>query len=148
MQIINGDIFSVQFGIICHQVNCMGKMGAGIALEIRRRWPRVFEDYMHVYNLGQLQLGRVIITHIKNNELIVASLAGQHNYGRYKRQTDYPALERCLKTVLQTQNARQTYLPVYIPYGMSCTLAGGSWDVVSKIINDTIPHAIIVRKQK
>jgi O-acetyl-ADP-ribose deacetylase (regulator of RNase III) len=147
MQIINGDIFSVQFGIVCHQVNCMGKMGTGIAWHIRKRWPRVYNDYMHIYNLGQLQLGRVIITHIKNNELIVASLAGQYNYGRYKRQTDYPALERCFATVLHLQNARQTYLPVYIPYGMGCVNAGGSWEVVSKIIDDIIPHAIVVRKK-
>jgi len=147
MQIINGDIFSVQFGIVCHQVNCMGKMGAGLALEMRERWPQVLKDYMHVYKLGQLTLGRIILTHIKNNELMVASLAGQFKYGKYARQTDYPAVKMCLKAVLQAQRMRQPYLPIYIPYGMGCGLAGGSWNVVSKIINDTIPHAIIVRKQ-
>ena len=31
--------------IICQQVNCMGVMGAGLAAQIRRKWPNVYNEY-------------------------------------------------------------------------------------------------------
>lgn len=31
--------------VICHQVNCQGVMGAGLAKQIRIRWPEVYVDY-------------------------------------------------------------------------------------------------------
>ena len=51
------DLLKIDNGIICHQVNAMGKMGAGIALSIRKKWPVVYNDYMIAYKNNQLQLG-------------------------------------------------------------------------------------------
>lgn len=31
--------------IICHQTNCKGVMGAGIAFQIKRTYPEVFKKY-------------------------------------------------------------------------------------------------------
>ena len=36
--------------IICHQVNCLGIMGGGITLQIKNRWPLVFEQYKEYCN--------------------------------------------------------------------------------------------------
>jgi len=142
MQIINNDILLIQEGIICHQVNCMGKMGAGIALALRKKWPQVYTDYMKAYELNQLRLGQVVFTTIVPDQLIVANLCGQYRYGRDKRYTDYSALERCLVSVVNYNSN----LPVYIPYRMGCGLAGGSWEMVSAIVNNIIPNAIVVMK--
>ena len=32
--------------IICHQVNCRAAMGAGLARQIRDKWPVVFDEYV------------------------------------------------------------------------------------------------------
>jgi O-acetyl-ADP-ribose deacetylase (regulator of RNase III) len=40
-----GDLFGCGIRALAHGVNCKGVMGAGIAVEFRRRWPQMFESY-------------------------------------------------------------------------------------------------------
>lgn len=43
---ITGDLFATPgLEALAHGVNCRGVMGAGIAVEFKRRWPAMFEDY-------------------------------------------------------------------------------------------------------
>lgn len=35
-----GNVFDSDAKIICHQVNCQGVMGSGVAKEVRERYPR------------------------------------------------------------------------------------------------------------
>lgn len=44
-QVIHKDIFTTRLNAIAHGVNCQGVMGAGIALEVKRRYPDLFEKY-------------------------------------------------------------------------------------------------------
>ena len=44
-QLIHRDIFTTHSNAIAHGVNCQGVMGAGIALEVKRRYPDLFEKY-------------------------------------------------------------------------------------------------------
>ena len=43
-----GNVFDSDAKIICHQVNCQGVMGSGVAKEVRERYPKVYEKY-HTY---------------------------------------------------------------------------------------------------
>ena len=43
IKIIDGDLFDTDAKFICHQVNCMGKMGSGVALQVRKKFPHVYE---------------------------------------------------------------------------------------------------------
>jgi len=133
IQTIKKDITSVMSGIICHQVNCKRKMGAGLALQIRRKWPQVYKDYMN----ARQQLGDVIYTEVTPG-LWVASLFGQDTYGRSGRHTDYLALTQCFKDV-----ASRSVPAVYVPFKMGCTLGGGNWTVVFGLLRETLPNAII-----
>lgn len=36
---VYGNIFDATEDIICHQVNCQGVMGAGVAKALYQRWP-------------------------------------------------------------------------------------------------------------
>ena len=140
IQEIEGNIFNLTSGIICHQVNCKGVMGAGLALKIRNKWPVVYEDYLKHYNSFGLKPGDVIWSKVGEN-LWVASLAGQDGYGREKGvvYTNYDAVRLCLITVAATG-----VYPVAIPKGMGCTLAGGDWETMLGIIKGTVPHALII----
>lgn len=144
MDIIEGDILDVKKGIICHQVNCKGVMGAGLAKSIRDKYPDVYRGYKLAYKNGKLKLGKVIVSKI-SDDLVIANLCSQDGYGRdkHKRYTDYVALVDCLIRVRDLQ--RTTGLPVYIPYGMSCGLAGGDWDKVSILIEDLIPDSTVIK---
>ena len=143
MQITKGDILDVEYGIICHQVNCQGKMGAGIAMSIRNKWPIVYDDYMNAFRKGELKLGYTVFSEVAKNTLYVASLCGQLNYGRHKLHTNYDAVRTCLSELAKYNDGRLT---IYIPYRMGCSLAGGDWNIVFKIIEETIPDVIIISK--
>ena len=41
----NNILESFNIDILCHQVNCQGVMGAGLAKQIRSKYPEVYEQY-------------------------------------------------------------------------------------------------------
>ena len=45
IRFVTGDLFSTDAKYICHQVNCQGKMGSGVAKQVREKFPMVFENY-------------------------------------------------------------------------------------------------------
>lgn len=151
-----GDVLGMPNGIICQQVNCRGVMGAGIAKQIRDKWPQVYTTYRKEFEKGNLRVGKVLMTRIEKGTWfygtmpIVANLCGQDRYGRDKRYTDYIGLR---KAMLKLSEWRRSHLeltgdllPIYFPYGMSCSLAGGDWYLVHCMIKNIFPDAVIVRR--
>lgn len=123
-------------GVIVHQVNCRGTMGCGLALEIRRRWPIVFETYRkYRFEPGMVQFVRV------GDRLWVCNLAGQDGFGRDRQYTIYSAVRVGLVKIRAT--ADRLSVPVYIPIGMGCRNAGGNWWEVLEILEDVCPGAIL-----
>jgi len=145
------NILKVESGIICQQVNCMGVMGAGLALQLKQKFPQIFREYIEAYKDGKLTLGTVVLTIIDAGKpLFVANMCAQYLYGRRGCYTNYSAFEECLRHVVKFRNFRQAYLdeldtPIYIPYKIGCGLAGGDWSEISKLIEKVIPDAIICK---
>lgn len=135
------NILDVKEGVIIQQVNCKGVMGAGLAKDIRNKWPIVYKKYKE----REWSPGDVAFVSIDTN-LYVCNLAGQYHYGREKGvcYTIYEAVELGLTKVNHFCIAQK--LQAYIPYKMGCNLGGGDWRMVEKIINKVIPNAIICVK--
>lgn len=134
MKTVDGNILNITNGIICHQVNCKKVAGAGLALQIRNRFPGWYQYYQStVPLLGHTSLYQV------NKDITIASLYAQDGYGTEMRQTDYVAFRACLQVL--------RYSPrfIYIPVGIGCGLAGGNWDRVYSIIEENLPSAILVK---
>jgi O-acetyl-ADP-ribose deacetylase (regulator of RNase III)/uncharacterized protein YwgA len=53
-----GDILASQAQTLVNTVNCVGIMGKGIALEFKKRFPDMFEDYVRRCKRGEVRLGR------------------------------------------------------------------------------------------
>lgn len=133
---INGNLFDTNAEIICHQANCQGKMGSGVALEVKQRYPEVFESYYKDYENGLLELGYVNFASTNNGQ-IIASMCGQENYGYDgKKYTHYDELQKCMNTVREYA-IENGYKTIAFPYLMSCHRGGGDWSIVSKMIEDT-----------
>ena len=45
---IEGNLFDTNADMICHQANCQGRMGSGVALEVKQRYPEVFGSYFEI----------------------------------------------------------------------------------------------------
>src|SRR5262245_11703035 len=92
MKTIEKNILTVDEGIIVHQVNMLGIMGGGLALQIKKKWPQVFTKYELYCRNWLVRLGDVIYADINPN-LYVANLFGQEHIGS-GLQTDYAAVEQ------------------------------------------------------
>ena len=145
MKITEGNILDVDTGIICQQVNCKGVMGAGLAFQIKKEWPVVFNTYRERYKKVGLSLGEAIIVNVdRQKSIYVANICGQDAYGRGRVFTDYNALEYGLNSVKNWAGNRQ----IYLPFGMGCGLAGGDWNTVLQIISKITPNAIIIKYKR
>ncbi|HRS86274.1 MAG TPA: macro domain-containing protein [Syntrophales bacterium] len=56
--VIMGDMFKSQAQTLVNTVNCVGVMGKGVALEFKKRFPDMFEDYVRRCEAKQVRLGR------------------------------------------------------------------------------------------
>jgi O-acetyl-ADP-ribose deacetylase (regulator of RNase III) len=52
-----GSLFDAETHAIVNTVNCVGKMGRGIALEFKRRYPEMFKEYTRLCKKGFIQVG-------------------------------------------------------------------------------------------
>ena len=133
---IKGDILNVTKGIIVQQVNCIGVMGAGLAKQIRDKWPDIYDSYktrIHSTENTKELLGKTFFDYVENN-LFIASIFGQYYYGHQAKFTNYTALFNGLNSVAEISATYKTAM--YIPKGLGCGLAGGNWDFVEAYIQD------------
>jgi hypothetical protein len=139
---IKCDIFESGADFICHQVNCQGVMGSGIAKQVRERFPNVYRHYknlcVEVSNpkklLGFVQPCAADIETQKAFCVIIFNLFAQENFGYDgKCYTDYAALRKCIETVKEVCTKEDT---IAFPYLMGCHRGGGDWNVVYKMIEE------------
>lgn len=136
IQIVEGDILSSNEHIVAQQVNCRGVMGAGLAKQIRNKYPIVYDEYNNLCNRFSNKnnlLGQVQFIKVDRNQ-IVANIFGQLDFGRGKVYTDYDALRKGLLEI--KEQASVLDYSVAIPYGIGCGLAGGNWEFVYKMIDE------------
>jgi O-acetyl-ADP-ribose deacetylase (regulator of RNase III) len=146
LKTIKQNILEVTSGIICHQVNCKGVMGSGIALSIKNKWPVVYEQYIRRYRAngegwfpGDIQIVPV------TSDLSVCNMAGQDGYGRGEVQTDEGAVDEMFFQLAEAVFYMDDLPSIYIPYKMGCGLAGGHWITYLEIVEKYVPDAIICR---
>ena len=87
MIVLEGNLLDAPFQLIAHQVNCKGVMGAGLAKQIRDKYPMVYEKYKDHCQRGAL-LGDYIGCDTPDHHYIM-NIFAQDGYGRDKRYTDY-----------------------------------------------------------
>ena len=133
----SGNLLDAPVDYICHQVNCQGRMGSGIAKQIRERWPVVYEHYMTLYNTKGIDvryelLGEIQVVNVESNRNII-NMFGQESYGYDgRRYTSYDAFWSCLGKI-------KAIVPkgskIGFPYGIGCGLGGANWEVISTMID-------------
>lgn len=66
LNILKGNIFTSKAEVLVNTVNCVGVMGAGIALEFRLRYPKLYEAYKLKCQYGEIQTGQTWLYEIED----------------------------------------------------------------------------------
>lgn len=66
-----GDLFSSKAQTLVNTVNCVGVMGKGVALEFKKRFPSLFEDYAELCKHKQVKLGEPYLYRGAGNKLVL-----------------------------------------------------------------------------
>lgn len=142
-ELINGNLFDTKARWICHQVNCKRRMGSGVALQVKERYPHVYRDYM----LMSPVLGNLLVVPTEpdiydyfdenyNGQFIV-NMFCQDNYGYDgKRYTNYEAFAESLEKLRDFINTHdKSDIPtVAFPYKIGCDRGGADWKIISTMI--------------
>ena len=137
VKIVNGNLLDAKENVICHQVNCQGVMGSGVAKAIREKWPDVYRLYKircHDRDSEDL-LGSVCWA--ENGQLqMIANMFAQNLYGYDgNRYTSYDAFYMCLENIRDTI---PEHMSIAFPYKIASDRGGASWDVIYAMICDVL----------
>lgn len=140
METIKGNILDIKEGIIVHQTNCLGIAGAGLALAIREKYRKWYQDYHNFCIKEKPTVGTITYFEVVPN-LWIANLFGQKNIGRGA------TVEESYDNMLFSLNieAAKMNLPLYFPYKIGCGLGGGNYSIIKQKLEKYCPEGIIVR---
>lgn len=145
IKVVHGDVLKVERGIILHGCNAQGVMGSGIAKQIKEQFPKAYETYRKVYEEHGLQLGSIVWKSVgKSGETYnkwIGNCITQNLYGKSgDRFVSYDAIADCMEKVVDFLeiNCFEQGFPVVFPQ-IGAGLGGGNWNVIEKIIDETIP---------
>lgn len=133
-----GDLFSAPSGIICHQVNCKGNMGRGVAKTFKEKYPLTYKKYAYkCYNyIADLLLGTIMMRHEEDN-IYTCCMFAQNDWRGHGCNTDYAAFEKCcdrIKEFINEQNLGN--IIINMPYRIGAGLGGGDWNIIYSILEE------------
>lgn len=128
--------------IIVHICNDLGKWGKGFVLAISQRWKQPELEYKAAFSSSnQPSLGDVQFIEV-GDFITVANMIAQHGIRRRNGSSlppiRYDAVQQGLETV--AVYAKQFNASIHLPR-IGCGLAGGKWEKIEPIINDTLCQA-------
>ena len=133
---IDGDLVKEAelFDVIAHCCNCFCTMGAGIAPQIKAKFPEAYIVDCTTERGDESKLGTITFT--EDTIPIVVNLYGQYDYtGRRhgEMDLDYDALRSALRAMKEEFSGLLFGLPK-----IGAGLAGGDWDVIEAIIAEEL----------
>lgn len=130
IKFVKGNIFDSDAEALVNAVNTVGVMGAGIALEFKKRFPQNFDTYKGVCNKNALSIGDILI--FKEGKTIINFPTKAH----WRDNSEYSYIQSGLKT-LKTKLIELEIGSVAIP-ALGCGLGGLDWAIVKKMIVDEL----------
>jgi O-acetyl-ADP-ribose deacetylase (regulator of RNase III) len=149
----NGDLLESGCSLICHQVNCQGVMGSGIAKSIREKWPEVYSQYKHFCNEhdrlacelyggyengpvgSDLLLGKTQKVEINDKQAVI-NMFSQLAYGYDgNRYTSYDAFYNCLCEIILHAKLGSR---IGFPHGIGSVRGGANWNIILKMIEEVL----------
>lgn len=131
---IHGDVFTSKANIIAHGCNCRGGFGAGIAVQVVKKFPKAKEMYMTKFHEKGWTVGEVQLVEV-GPHLYIANCATQDRYGSPKGgqvYVSYEGFEVVMKELYRI--CKEKNYTLAMPK-IGSDLAGGDWNRLESIIN-------------
>jgi len=133
LKYVDGDLIrdAEDYDVIAHGCNCFHSFGAGIAKTIRLKYPEAHGVDKSTRYGDRDKMGTISICNTDNVTIINAYT--QFKYTSIQLDVEYDAVRSCMKLIKEQFSGKKIGLPL-----IGCGLAGGDWDVVSKIIEEEL----------
>lgn len=133
IKFVKGDLFDSKADILAHGVNCKGAFGSGVARTMAIKYPKARHYYLEKYDEEGWELGDVQFVNVVGGK-VIANCATQDGFlPRDVCHADYEAIRSCMLQVKAF--AKPNYRTIAIPK-IGAGLAGGSWDIIEKILKE------------
>jgi len=133
MNIIKGNLITEPCDILIHGCNCFLVFGKGVALQVKNKYPEAYKADLKTTKGDPSKLGKYSYAIIDNK--IIINAYTQYHYGFNKVNVDYKAIKNVFNKVafIIKKHNNEDMKIIYPKIGAG--LAGGDWNIISKIID-------------
>ncbi len=128
---LQGNLFDTNAQVITNTINCVGVMGKGVALEFKRRYPEMFNDYKKRCSTESIQPGELYLWEDESVQIL--------NFSTKKHWKGSSKLEY-IETGLRYLAANYAELGIHSiampPLG--CGNGGLDWNIVKQMMIDLL----------
>ena len=140
IEFMTGDMFAVDADIRINTVNCVGVMGAGVALEFKKRYPDMFAQYVGLCKKKLVQPG---VPYVWSDNSILDDSAKDiiiklPTKNHWRRPSEYSYIENGLRWMsenLEAYNGKTLVMPA-----LGCGHGGLDWSRVRQMIIDHLSN--------
>lgn len=132
IEFVSGDFFDYDANIRINTVNCVGVMGAGVALEFKNRYPEMFKAYVKVCKEKELEPGKPYVWEEYDlfSRCIIINLPTKIHW---KDPSEYEYIEKDLLWLKKYLIDENEECVVTLP-ALGCGHGGLDWSIVKKQI--------------
>lgn len=127
-----GSMFDAEVDARVNTVNCVGVMGAGVALAFKKRYPDMFKEYQRVCASGELRPGKLFVWRSLSGDCVINFPTKLH----WREPSRYEYIKSGLDA-LRDQLIDQPVRRIAVP-ALGCGHGGLDWAVVKPMIADSL----------
>ena len=138
IEFVKGNIFDIDVDAIVCPVNCVGVMGAGLALEFKKRFPGYYKDYKRSCNATKdlrLHIGYIL----PHNKIVTKTNFMILSFPTKKHWRDNSKIEYVAEGLLSLINVIKAneIKSIAIP-ALGCGFGGLKWNDVKQLITNNL----------
>lgn len=145
LEFVKGDFFEYDADVRINTVNCVGVMGAGVALAFKHKYPDMYKDYVKQCKNGQIRPGVPSVWKTGDMFSKDIEIVNFPTKNHWRKPSEYEYVESGLVWLSSFLRDRER-LTVTLP-ALGCGHGGLDWDVVKSLIIkylDATQHQILV----
>ena len=152
MRVLKGNIFDQidtgDYDILIHGCNCMNTMGAGIAKQVKQRFPDAYNVDQTTIKGNKDKLGKVsmALVQLENGKhFFVVNAYTQYAYGKEPniKYANLDALASCLRMVQMKLGDPEAGRKIIMPK-IGCGYGNLDWPSVKQVIAETLEMPVTV----